>query len=264
MTLDLRLVPAALAAWVACFGGVLLPAPAALVAAGVLLLLAGCATWTLWRGARHRDRAGPTPQATATLALVVAALVLLSTAAHLHQRAGGLLADLVSAGAVVTVHGPVTGDPTPVATQPGRGGEQRVTVPVRADVVTGRGLTARARAPVLLLAPESWAGSELGARVRLTGRLVTAEPGQAVVALVVVHGEPQVQAPPPLHHRLANQMRAGLVDAVADSSSQARGLVSGIAVGDDSRLPPELEQAMRTVALTHITAVSGAHVAIVL
>lgn len=264
MTLDLRLVPAALAAWTAAFVGVLLPPPVAVVGAALLLLLAARTAWSLRGGGRHRDRAGPTPQATAALALAVAALLLGAVAAHVHQRASGLLTELVAAGAVVTVSGPVTGDPTVTTSPPERGGGERAMVPVRADLVVGRGLTARARAPVLLLAPPSWAEAELGARVRLTGRLVATDPGDDVVALVIVHDEPQVEAPPPAHQRLAGRMRSGLVAAVADAPAQARGLVPGIAVGDDSRLPPELDDAMRAVSLTHITAVSGAHVAIVL
>ncbi|PYG01599.1 competence protein ComEC [Georgenia satyanarayanai] len=264
MTLDLRLAPAALAAWAVAFLGVLVPPTVAVVGAALLLLLAGRAAWSLRGGGRHRDRAGPTPQATAALALVVAALVLGAVAAHVHQRASGLLTELTEAGAVVTVSGPVTGDPAVIATPPERGGGERVTVPVRADLVVGRGLTARARAPVLLLAPPTWTGVELGARVRLTGRLVATEPGEDVAALVVVHADPEVEAPPPAHQRLASRMRGGLVAAVADAPAQARGLVPGIAVGDDSRLPPELDDAMTAVSLTHITAVSGAHVAIVL
>lgn len=264
MSLDLRLVPAALAAWAAAFAGVLAPPGVAVVGTVLLLALAARVAWSLRGGGRHRDRAGATPQATAVLALVVAALVLGAVAAHVHQRASGLLDELVDAGAVVTVSGPVTGDPAVIASPPERGGGERVMVPVRADLVVGRGLAARARAPVLLLAPPSWTGVELGSRVRLTGRLVATEPGDDVVALVIVHADPEVEVPPPAHQRLANRMRAGLVAAVEDAPAQARGLVPGIAVGDDSRLPPELDDAMTAVSLTHITAVSGAHVAIVL
>lgn len=276
MTLDLRLVPAALAAWAAGFVGVLLPPSLAATVAGLLLAGAARAGWSLGRPARdrrggagarrarHRDRAGPTPQATAALALAVAAVVLGSAGAQVHQRAGGLVAELVAARAVVTVRGPVTGDPAVLPAPADRGGGERVVVPVRADDVEGRGLAARARAPLLVLAPPDWAAVELGTRVRVTGRLVPTEPGEDVVALLVVHGPPAQTHPPPGHQRLANRMRAGLVAAVADAPAQAQGLVPGIAVGDDSRLPAELDAAMKTVSLTHITAVSGAHVAIVL
>ncbi|WP_284294087.1 hypothetical protein [Luteimicrobium album] len=42
-----------------------------------------------------------------------------------------------------------------------------------------------------------------------------------------------------------------------DLSPQARALVPGVAVGDVTRLPDDLDTAMRTVGLTHVTAVSG-------
>ncbi|TNC16662.1 MBL fold metallo-hydrolase [Georgenia sp. 311] len=288
MTLDLRLLPAALAAWAAAFTGVLLPPLVSAGAAAVLLAGAARAAWSLRGGrgkggaragrapsrgragrglparGRHRDRAGPTPQATAALALAVGALVLLSGAAQVHARAGELLDRLLDAGAVVTVRGQVTGDPDVLPVTPERGGGERVRVPVRADLVEGRGLAARARAPLLVLAPPAWSGVELGSRVHATGRLVRTDAGDDVVALLVVHDPPEVLAPQPAHQRLAGRMRAGLVTAVADASPQARGLVPGIAVGDDSRLPADLDAAMRTVSLTHVTAVSGAHVAIVL
>ena len=264
--LDLRLVPAALLAWVVSFLGVLLSPPVSACLAGALTLGALRAGWLLRRGARrrHRDRSGPTPQATVLLGLVGAALVLGSVGAQVHQRTSGPLGDLIAQGAVVTVTGRVVGDPGLVETPAERGGGQRSTVPLRVDLIEGRGLTARARAPLLVLAPTSWAGTDLGRQVRTSGRLVAAEPGEDVVALLIVHGDPRLLADPPVHHRVANRMRAGLIEAVDDASAQAQGLVPGIAVGDDSRLPGDLEQAMKTVSLTHITAVSGAHVAIIL
>src|SRR5699024_4629677 len=107
-------------------------------------------------GGRHRDRSGPTPQATAALALAAAALVLLTSAAHVQQRTGGLLAELAGSGAVVTLSGTVTGDPAPLEPTPERPGPERLRLPLRVETVEGRGLGARARAPVLLLAPTSW------------------------------------------------------------------------------------------------------------
>lgn len=264
--LDLRLLPAALAAWALAFLAVRIPPAVATALAAALLILTGRLLWSLRAGggARHRDRAGPTPQATAILTALAAVLVLASAAAQLQQRGAGLLAELADDRAVVTVSGTVTGDPATVTTPPERGGGTRARVRVRVDEVVGRGLSARARAPVLVLGPPTWQDVELGQQVAATGRLVPAEPGDAVAALVIVHGEPHTLAEPPAHHRLANRMRAGLIEAVAELSPQAQGLVPGVAVGDDSRLPEELDVAMKAVSLTHVTAVSGAHVAIVL
>ena len=265
VALDLRLVPAAVAAWSLSFLAVRVPPVASAALAAALLLVAGRLVWSLGgRGGRRRDRAGPTPQATALLTVLAAALVLVSAAAQLHQRSAGLLDELVTEGAVITLRGTVTGDPATLTAPAERGGGTRVTVRVRADEVVGRGLSARARAPVLVLGPPSWQDVALGQELAATGRLVRADPGDAVIALVIVHGEPQTLAAPPAHHRLANRMRAGLIDAVAGLAPQAQGLVPGIAVGDDSRMPADLDAAMKAVSLTHITAVSGAHVAIVL
>lgn len=266
VALDLRLLPAAIAAWTLAFLAVRVPPAVATALAAALLILTGRLLWSLRApgGGRHRDRAGPTPQATAILTVLAAVLVLASAAAQLQQRSAGLLAELVADGAVVTVSGTVTGDPATVTTPPERGGGTRARVRVRADEVVGRGFSARARAPVLVLGPPTWHDVELGQQVTATGRLVPADPGDSVVALVIVHGEPHTLEEPPAPHRLANRMRAGLIEAVAELSPQAQGLVPGVAVGDDSRLPEELDAAMKAVSLTHVTAVSGAHVAIVL
>ena len=44
----------------------------------------------------------------------------------------------------------------------------------------------------------------------------------------------------------------------------ARALVPGMAIGDDRGMPADLAQAMRTTSLTHLTAVSGSHIVIIL
>src|SRR5690606_5016440 len=48
-----------------------------------------------------------------------------------------------------------------------------------------------------------------------------------------------------------------------DRDADVAGLVRGMTVGDRAALAPELDEAMRTTGLTHLTAVSGAHVVIV-
>src|SRR5699024_8291994 len=70
-------------------------------------------------------------------------------------------------------------------------------------------------------------------------------------------------APPAGVFRLVDQLREGLRSVSAHLPPHARGLVPGVAIGDDRRLPEHIAAAMRTTSLTHITAVSGAHVAVV-
>ena len=62
----------------------------------------------------------------------------------------------------------------------------------------------------------------------------------------------------------ARSVRAHLVRTCSAMSPQARALVPGMAIGDDRALPAGLEDAMRTTSLTHLTAVSGSHIVIVL
>lgn len=68
----------------------------------------------------------------------------------------------------------------------------------------------------------------------------------------------------------ANQagLLGGVKKAFSESlyavSSDAGALVAGLAIGDDSRLSAQLAEQMKTVGLTHLTAVSGANCAIVI
>ena len=63
--------------------------------------------------------------------------------------------------------------------------------------------------------------------------------------------------------RGAAAVREGLRNASVRLPADARGLLPGLVVGDTSHVTPSLEQAMRDVNLAHLTAVSGANLAIV-
>ena len=64
--------------------------------------------------------------------------------------------------------------------------------------------------------------------------------------------------------RLAGRLRAGLREATDGLPADARALLPGLVVGDTSRVPPELDEAFRATDLTHLLAVSGANLTIVL
>ncbi|MDR1152136.1 MAG: ComEC/Rec2 family competence protein, partial [Bifidobacteriaceae bacterium] len=63
---------------------------------------------------------------------------------------------------------------------------------------------------------------------------------------------------------MVSRLRRGLMGAAAAVPGDAGALIPGIAIGDVSTLSDDLDGAMKGSSLTHITAVSGAHVAIVL
>ncbi|MCX5412655.1 ComEC/Rec2 family competence protein [Streptomyces sp. NBC_00059] len=78
-------------------------------------------------------------------------------------------------------------------------------------------------------------------------------------------GEPPlVTAEPSTLQRAAGQLRSGLREATDGLGPDARALLPGLVVGDTSRVPPELHDAFRTTDLTHLLAVSGANLSILL
>ncbi len=244
---DLRLVPAATAAWLACALAVAWSAATAgRCAAGLLVVAAVGARWAL---ARPR-------LAAAWLALVAAGLALGSCAAQLARRDGGALTDLAAARATVTLTGVVRSE---AAALPATRGEAETWFVLGATGVSGRGRVTGAAALVVVIAD---AGAPYGSTVTVTGRLTPADPGEDAVAVLGATGPVRVDRPPGSVDRRVGEIRTALLAVSDDLPPDARGLVPGVAVGDTSRMPPDLAVAMRDVGLTHATAVSGGHFAV--
>lgn len=260
---DLRLVPASVAAWVAAFVAVLLPVGGAI--AGGCVAAAGVAAIGGWRVSRARAPAGVAGVAgQAILVLAAVAVVLLAAAGQLAVRGSGLLAVLVDERATVRVVGTVRTEPVPLASSAGWARrEARHAVVLGIEQVSGRGRTGSAAAPVLVLGGPDWAGVGYGARLEAEGRLARAAPGAAELAVLAARGAPRVIDRPGAVDRAVRRIRVALLVATDGLAPDPRGLVPGIAVGDTSRLPADLTAAMRVAGLTHITAVSGAHFAII-
>ncbi|RPF28797.1 competence protein ComEC [Georgenia muralis] len=270
-TVDARSVPPAAGAWLAAWVAVARPVDAVALGAAAALGLAAAAGAVIIAtrrgrpaGARHRASALTAPAAATLLAAGVVAAVLLSTAAQLHHRQGGHLADLTSRGASVVVTARVATEPEALGRAREWEAAPRVRVHLDLESVAGRGERSRTAVPVVLLGPPAWGEVTLGERVRVRATLAATEPGERAAALLLTGDPPEVLGPPPASLRVVNAMRGELRSATAGLSPQARGLVPGIAVGDDRALPTELAEDMRATGLTHLTAVSGAHVAILL
>ena len=262
---DLRTVPLAVAAWAAAWvatgSG---PAAMAATVAGALLLSLALALAVLGRpGPGRRLPRWP-------LVLTAAALVVTGCGGigmlQVHRLRTGPVADLAAAEAVVTARLTVASDPH---LSPASGGRPPLTT-VRAEVgeVTGRGQTWRLRSPVLLLSSggsaAAWAGLPVGASATVTGRLQRPGPGEDIAAVLVVRGPPASTAPPDAGSRLVERVRQGLRAAVEHRRPDPRALVPALVLGDTSRLAPELEDAFRATGLTHLTAVSGANLTLLL
>ncbi len=190
-------------------------------------------------------------QAAAVGAAVAAAAVAGVALLHAGGITGGPVHDLASERAVVTAEVTVTSDPR---VSRGRFGD---VVVVRGDVrtVEGRGTAYDVRSPVVLLADEEWRDVALGERVRVSGRLGPADDG--VAALMSVRGRPEVVAGPDPWWRAAAAVRHSIRESVAPRAEHPRELVPALVVGDDSGLDPALADDFRTTGLTHLLAVSG-------
>lgn len=255
---DFRLAPAAAGAWIACGFGVAWPAPVSLrISAGSLVVL----VLAVAVSAFGRRSPGPwRAQAMAVSAVLAAALAV--TGAEVAARACAVAPGLEARGEVEAVLR-VVGRPQQVVA-PGADGEPRLRVLAVAERLPGSAGPTRTSAPVLVLGPSSWSDLTPGQRVAASGRLRPVEPGDDVAALLIAHGAPSLIADAPIAQAAAARLRAGLLDATAHLPEHASALLPGIAVGDTSRLGPVMAEQVRHAALTHLVAVSGAHVSLVL
>lgn len=255
---DLRLLPGALTAWTVTAATLAVPSwwrvgvAAGLVAAGASVARVGLGRRSV-SGLR------------AALAFALAATALCLGAAGLQSlaRDAGTVRSLAAAGAVVRVEGSVASDPRPLAGPTRLAGRQLVLLQLSLRAVEGRGARTAVRSRVLVFADARWAQLHRGERLRATGRLAPARPGDDVVATLSARGPPQVTGGAPAVARGTERLRAGLRRAAASLSPDPRGLLPGLVVGDTSRQPPGLVDAMRATGLTHLSAVSGTNVTIV-
>ncbi|MEV3930290.1 ComEC/Rec2 family competence protein [Streptomyces sp. NPDC049944] len=299
---DLRLVPPTLAGWAAA--ALALDAPGAWVAAGaVLCACAGLVLLALSRGAarsvlpgtrpgeetpagRARPRAGAAgravPAGRAGARTTVAAGVLLCAAAgaavaglHGANARSGPVPGLADAYARVEADVTVTSDPR--QTRPRVRGDHSTPVSLLIDAEVDRltapdGTVTRLRTPVLVMvapgaAAARWQGLLPSTGLRISGRLAPPRhEGERIAAVLGTDAAdpPQVVSQPTLAQRTAGHLRSGLRQATDGLDADARALLPGLVVGDTSRVPPDLHDAFKATDLTHLLAVSGANLSILL
>jgi len=242
--LDARLVGPALAAWASA--ALFLGSPALGGLTMGLLLVAGAIAVS----GRHRSGA---------LVLTAAAAAALMAALRVAQVGVGPVPDLAAQQAVVEASVVVTGD---VRTVPGSFADTDI-VPASAHEVIGRGTRTQVRSPVLLMASEGeLAELELGAQVRLLGRLQVAD-GADLAAVVHVQRVVGIEESPAWWWSAAHGVRTGLRASVA-WAGDAGALVPALVTGDDRALSPEVTESFRASGLTHLLAVSGTNLTLVL
>lgn len=217
--------------------------------------------------ARHRRRARRPALRAVHLVLAITAVLQAGALAETARRAQGDLGRLTREQAAVILVGRVSVDPVQRTPLGGSGGAQlggSWRVRVAAERVTGRGRTTRAHGPVQITGGPELARMRWGATISVTGRLRGPPAGSADAAVLSSRGTPQEVIAPGAVADVAAHLREGLRRAVATLPADARGLVPGLVIGDTSGTPPDLTAAMQATGLTHLTAVSGSNVAVIL
>lgn len=262
---DLRLLPAVLAAWSAAWCGTRIGADAALfsgsVAAGlgIILTLVGIRV----------ARSALLP----AVCLFCVSGVMVAAGVHGVERVQGPVAQTIAASSMVSVVILVRGAPHLVgagrdmsgadavgsADAPGRVVVDAVLVEAAAD-----GQRFAAATPIVVLADPGWAEIKVGQYIATAGQLKPAGPGQDVAAFLSVRTAPRVVGVDMGWSHQAALLKAAWQRACGWLWPDAAALLPGMVTGDRSGVPADLDTAMKRVGLTHLTAVSGANCTLIL
>ncbi len=271
---DARLLPAAgsaivTGAWVASGGS---HWALAAVAWFVVLALALLVTGILARRSRRLRRRDPghapsrlsqarrvARQAVFTALLVT--IVAATAAASAREQVPPNIATAVETRATISVLGVVTSDARPAGRNAWTGApRQAITVAVHSACAKPckRSYAAHFTADAIV---EGVTAANLGDTVAVAGR-ASANRNSRVRATV---WEASIDVTEPARGPLAwvGTVRASARQAAEPLPDEVRGLVLGMVIGDTDQMPVSLSADMRTTSLTHLTAVSGSHFAIV-
>jgi competence protein ComEC len=138
-----------------------------------------------------------------------------------------------------------------------------VLVRLRVQLVVATGSQAQVRTPVLVIADDSWRDVRLGDHIVASGRLKPAE-GHDLAAVLMADPDPQVVGEASWVQRSVTAVRNGLVEATTPLPSAEHALVVALVDGDDSSMPADTVRDFQTTGLTHLLAVSGSNLTLVL
>lgn len=243
---DLRLLPAALTAWLVA--GVVVAAPGWV--AGVVAIACGigavvCAI--LARGLRSL-------RALAAIALVAGSLAAAAVSAQSPGRTPAVLDEAARSGRATTL----LLDATSRAT------DGRMTATAVAVTIADETTAIATAVLVLGQAGDRALGRvRIGDRIRLPAVLRPADAGDTVAYLVLPRGSPVRAGEPPPLLGVMDGVRAALARITSRLPGDGGELLPGLAIGDTSSVQGDLAADMKASSLTHLTAVSGANCAIV-
>ncbi len=258
--IDLRLAPAAAATWVATLWATGHRAPGETIGACAILALACAASYACSRRGRRAPRHALTPPRSLRLGL---ALLLACMACAL--AVGSVARQQYDADPARRDSGPIHArvrlqtDPAPASS--GFSTTRRAHVRIEAVAAGKEWIPSHATA---LVNASGWGSGARGDIYEIWGTLdATFASDAPSVGAIRVRRSRLIERPDGLAgwRRTTHETFAR---ACSSLPRDARALVPGMAIGDDRGMPTDLAQAMRTTSLTHLTAVSGSHIVIIL
>ena len=190
---------------------------------------------------------------------------------RLYPIAYGPISQASRSGAVIKGTATVVSDPIVSNRKGGLDWTQQelLRVGLRIDSAMIRGERFKLSTPVLVLVSDtdlipSFQNLIPGNQISFVGKLDTAPIGRQLAGYLKPLEPPVLLKAAPRYQWLAANLRAGLHESLKFSSPAAKGLVPGLALGDSSALPAQLAREMKAAGLTHLIAVSGTNVTLLI
>ena len=255
--LDLRLVLPAVVAWVAAGTVTAIPGAAPVITVAVwavAVVLVGLAV------ALNRAFV-----VVAAVCAVAAGVVCASVAARAPARQPEVLLDAARDGrhVVLTVTTAETLGVEQQAVDSAPGARQPPYSATATSVRIGERVVS-VSTPVLVFGARPDARTGIGATLELGATLEAAAPEDDVGFLVFATDGARTIRGPPWALDWANGLRASFSTASTALPGDGGRLLPGLAIGDTAAVGPQLDAAMKSTSLSHLTAVSGANCAVVI
>ena len=266
--MDFRLSSLAVATW--------LSAAIVITSAGLanpIWASAMCATFILVARVFIRRFSSNEIETKTLLAMILLGTLLGTAIATLRilPLATGPIAQASQSNSVVSGIATITSDPIVTQSKDDLDWNNRrlLRISLRIDSLTTRGKTFNVGSPVMsfITDPELIAIAEHyipGQRFEFSGKLSSAPIGKPFAGYLKLLEPPVLVQSAPRYQELASNLRSGLHESLRFSSDAAQGLVPGLALGDSSALKPELADQMKAAGLTHLIAVSGTNVTLLI
>ncbi|MDN5745404.1 MAG: ComEC/Rec2 family competence protein [Nocardioidaceae bacterium] len=254
---DFRMPALAAVAWLAGVAATQLGPRSLWLAAGAAAALGahvGCGRATRRRGRRRVSASLWLLCGAVALAAAVIGSTLLRHSAVAHSPMHGGAEQRATADLTATV----VSDPRRIKGQ----WADQVVVRLRVHEVSARGHHLHLGGAVVVLGDPAWSNVELGEEVLAEGRLAPSD-DPTVTALLTGARPPTRIRGPDVWWRASGAVRASIRQAVAHRPADQAGLVPALVDGDVASLPTQVESNFRVTGLTHLTAVSGTNLTLV-